>query len=107
MIVDEGDHGFDRRSSSARAKYADVFRRISLARDGADPIDVNAIDWDALAARVLAYLEATGSWGLISDWLSDTSPDGGGPPEERESSDPETIVQNHADQGTAGGDWHL
>jgi hypothetical protein len=31
MIVDERDHGFDRRSSSARAKYADAFRRISLA----------------------------------------------------------------------------
>ena len=38
------------------------------------------IDWNALAARVTAYFEATGSWGLISDWLSDTAPDGGGPP---------------------------
>jgi chromatin segregation and condensation protein Rec8/ScpA/Scc1 (kleisin family) len=31
VIVDEGDHGFDRRSSSAIAKYADALRRISLA----------------------------------------------------------------------------
>ena len=31
MIVDEGDHVRDRRSSSAVAKYADAFRRISLA----------------------------------------------------------------------------
>src|SRR5215207_8075821 len=31
MIVDEGDHGFERRSSSAIAKYADALRRISLA----------------------------------------------------------------------------
>ncbi len=31
MIVDEGDHGFTRRSSSAWAKYADALRRISLA----------------------------------------------------------------------------
>ena len=31
MLVDEGDHGLDRRSSSAIAKYADALRRISLA----------------------------------------------------------------------------
>jgi hypothetical protein len=31
VIVDEGDHGLDRRSSSARAEYADALRRISLA----------------------------------------------------------------------------
>src|SRR4051794_5678742 len=31
MRVEEGDHGFDRRSSSAIAKYADALRRISLA----------------------------------------------------------------------------
>jgi len=31
VIVDDGDHGFDRRSSSAAAKYADALRRISLA----------------------------------------------------------------------------
>src|SRR5215213_804847 len=31
MRVDEGDHGLDRRSSSAWAKYADAFLRISLA----------------------------------------------------------------------------
>src|SRR5690348_17873582 len=31
MIVDEGDHGLYRRSSSAWAKYADALRRISLA----------------------------------------------------------------------------
>jgi hypothetical protein len=31
MIVDEADHGLDRRSSSAIAKYADALRRISLA----------------------------------------------------------------------------
>ena len=31
MIVDETDHGRDRRSSSAMAKYADALRRISLA----------------------------------------------------------------------------
>lgn len=30
MIVDEGNHGFNRRSSSAAAKYADALRRISL-----------------------------------------------------------------------------
>ena len=32
MIVDEADHHFPRRSSSAWAKYADAFRRISFAR---------------------------------------------------------------------------
>jgi hypothetical protein len=31
MIVDKRDHGFDRRSSSAIAKYAEAFRRISFA----------------------------------------------------------------------------
>ena len=31
MIVDEGDHGLDWRSSSAIAKYALALRRISLA----------------------------------------------------------------------------
>ncbi len=31
MLVNEGDHGLDRRSSSAIAKYADALRRISLA----------------------------------------------------------------------------
>lgn len=31
MIVNEGDHRFDRRSSSAKVKYADAFRRILLA----------------------------------------------------------------------------
>jgi hypothetical protein len=31
MIVDERDHGFTRRSSSAWAKYTDALRRISLA----------------------------------------------------------------------------
>ena len=31
MIVDERDHGLNRRSSSAWAKYADALRRISLA----------------------------------------------------------------------------
>ena len=31
VIVDEGDHGLNRRSSSAWAKYADALRRISLA----------------------------------------------------------------------------
>src|SRR3954451_22142449 len=32
MIVNEADHHFGRRSSSACAKYADAFRRISFAR---------------------------------------------------------------------------
>src|SRR4051794_30545849 len=31
LIVDKGDHGLGRRSSSAIAKYADALRRISLA----------------------------------------------------------------------------
>ncbi len=31
VIVDEGDHGFERRSSSAWAKYADALRRVSFA----------------------------------------------------------------------------
>src|SRR3954471_14127657 len=31
VLVDEGDHGLNRRSSSAWAKYADALRRISLA----------------------------------------------------------------------------
>src|SRR3954469_8624045 len=31
MLVNEGDHGLDRRSSSAIAQYADALRRISLA----------------------------------------------------------------------------
>jgi hypothetical protein len=31
VIIDESDHGLDRRSSSAIAKYADALRRISLA----------------------------------------------------------------------------
>ena len=45
------------------------------------------VDWEALAARVLAFYEATGSWGLLSDWLSETPPD--------------------APQGGTAGDWHL
>jgi hypothetical protein len=32
MLVDERDHHFGRRSSSACAKYADALRRISFAR---------------------------------------------------------------------------
>jgi hypothetical protein len=36
------------------------------------------IDWDALAARVLSFFEKTGSWGLLSEWLSPNPPDGGG-----------------------------
>lgn len=52
----------------------------------------DAVDWDALAARVLAFQEATGSWGLLSEWLSDTPPDGLGDGE---------------DHGTAMGDWYL
>jgi hypothetical protein len=31
MIVNKGDHILGRRSSSAAAKYAEVFRNISLA----------------------------------------------------------------------------
>jgi hypothetical protein len=31
MIIDECDHGLDRRSNSAIAKYADALRKISLA----------------------------------------------------------------------------
>src|SRR6202011_3666307 len=31
VIVDEGNHGLNRRSSAAWAKYADALRRISLA----------------------------------------------------------------------------
>jgi hypothetical protein len=31
MIVNDAEHGLDRRSSSAIAKYADALRRISLA----------------------------------------------------------------------------
>jgi hypothetical protein len=31
IFIDESDHGFHRRSSSARAKYADAFFNISLA----------------------------------------------------------------------------
>src|SRR5206468_7705077 len=34
VLVDEGDHHFGRRSSSACAKYADALRRISFARFG-------------------------------------------------------------------------
>ena len=45
------------------------------------------VDWEALAARVLAFYEATGSWGLLSDWLSETPPD--------------------APHGGTAGDWHL
>ena len=37
--------------------------------------DGQPVDWEALAARVLAFHEATGSWGLLSDWLSETPPD--------------------------------
>ena len=45
------------------------------------------VDWEALAARVLAFHEATGSWGLLSDWLSETPPD--------------------APHGGTAGDWHF
>ena len=61
------------------------------------------IDWNALAARVTAYFEATGSWGLISDWLSDTAPDGGGPPELVGSPEPEAPSGN----GAAVSDWQI
>lgn len=33
------------------------------------------VDWNALAARVTAYRELTGDWGLLEDWLSGTAPD--------------------------------
>ena len=45
------------------------------------------MDWEALAARVLAFYEATGSWGLLSDWLSKTPRD--------------------APHGGTAADWHL
>lgn len=45
------------------------------------------VDWEALAARVLAFYEATGSWSLLSDWLGESPPD--------------------APHGGTAGDWHL
>ncbi len=32
------------------------------------------IDWNALAARVTAFCEATGSWGDLSEWLAGAEP---------------------------------
>lgn len=32
-------------------------------------------DWNALAARVTAYREATGNWGQLQGWLAGTGPD--------------------------------
>ena len=48
MVVDERDHHFARRSSSAWAKYADAFRRISLARFSST---ILALELLQLAAR--------------------------------------------------------
>lgn len=35
------------------------------------------VDWNILAERVLNYLQNTGSWGLLDDWLSPPPPDNG------------------------------
>lgn len=37
-------------------------------------------DWDALAARIAAYHEATGGWGVLDDWLTGGGPDQGDAP---------------------------
>ncbi len=55
------------------------------------------VDWNALAARVLAFHEATGSWGLLSDWLSETPPDA---PHDGQEAQPATT-------GDTAGGWHL
>lgn len=41
------------------------------------PGAVSSVDWDALTARVSAYVESTGQWGLLEDWLTPPPPDGG------------------------------
>jgi hypothetical protein len=56
LIVDEGDHGFDRRSSSAIAKYADAFLRISLARRNSRTSRYSAL------MRSRSSLVAPGRW---------------------------------------------
>ena len=62
----------------------------------------DAIDWEALAARVLAFHAATGSWGLISEWLSDSPPDGG----EAVGGAPNDVASNDV-AANDHGDWHL
>jgi len=59
--------------------------------------DGQPVDWEALAARVLAFYEATGSWGLLSDWLSETPPDA---PHDGQEEQPATT-------GDTAGSWHL
>ena len=58
------------------------------------------VDWEALAARVLAFHEATGSWGLLSDWLSGAQASG---PQTSTSQQATTSQQGPADgTGTTG-----
>jgi serralysin len=82
-----------------------------VAEDGKDGetngTDGGEIDWEALAERVLAFFAATGSWGLISEWLSDTPPDGAGPPTRIESPDTDPTTHDQNDHHTASSDWHL
>jgi len=61
-----------------------------------------AVDWEALATRVLEFHAATGSWGLLPEWLSDTPPDGAGVA-------PLDMVaaEDQGDHGVAGGEWPL
>ena len=77
------------------------------ADDKKGDIRIDAIDWEALAARVLAFLAATGSWGLLSEWLSDTPPDGAGPPRLVDPPDLDMFIHKYGDHGAAGSDWHL
>lgn len=59
-----------------------------------------AVDWEALAARVLAFHAATGSWGLLSEWLSDT------PPDEAGVAPMDAIAaEDQENQGVAGDEW--
>lgn len=75
--------------------------------DGTGGAVTGMVDWNALSARVLAFLEATGSWGLLSEWLSDTPPDGMGRAQATPA-DPEAMpAQDHADQGAAGSEWQI
>jgi serralysin len=72
---------------------------------GTGGLGADAVDWEALAARVLAFHTTTGSWGLLSEWLSDMPPDAAGDEHREVPADLEKIAVQ--ENGASGGDWHL
>ncbi len=70
--------------------------------------DDPGFDWNALAERVLRYYEATGSWGLLSEWLSDNPPDKGWtPPSGEREVDWNLLSERVEDYYADTGQWGL